>query len=362
MTTKLHEELTALAETQTFTPDPSAWDRGRRARRRDRGVRVAVAAAVVAAIAGAGALTVRDAEPPQPAGEVRGGAIPSRIEAPEGPTVTDLAFGRAAVAYVDDLGQPFLVSATTGETHPVELPDFPELPMDDMRARFRGPWLALSTDGDRVAYPAGASIERTRGVASFSIGFYRVVDLTTGATELVDVPPGTGMPLGMSWTADGRIAIDVFGRPTPETTASNPPDVVGWTIDPATGDSGTAPLTGVIAPGLGISATYPTTPDTVDAVQFQTSSGTDPVSELPAGRYPDGATVLPIGWADASLLVAQVGSDLVLLTSPDRPESEWIWRTLVEDVPEDAVTSVAVDLVPDLTGDPDQELTHDFGS
>ena len=33
---------------------------------------------------------------------------------------------------------------------------------------------------------------------------------------------------------------------------------------------------------------------------------------------------------------------------------------LVPDLPESSSVSVAVDLVPDLTGDPDQELTHDF--
>ena len=39
MTTDLREELAALAETQSFSADPSAWDRGRRARRRARVVR-----------------------------------------------------------------------------------------------------------------------------------------------------------------------------------------------------------------------------------------------------------------------------------------------------------------------------------
>ena len=55
------------------------------------------------------------------------------------------------------------------------------------------------------------------------------------------------------------------------------------------------------------------------------------------------------------------GEHLALLTSPDRPESEWTYRILVRDVPDTQGLSIAVDLIPDLTGDPSQELTHDFG-
>ena len=57
MSTDLREELDALARTQTFSPDPSAWDRGRRARRRTRVAAGMAAVAVVAVVAvGAGAL------------------------------------------------------------------------------------------------------------------------------------------------------------------------------------------------------------------------------------------------------------------------------------------------------------------
>ncbi len=59
MSTDLREELDALANTQTFSPDPSAWDRGRRARRRTRLAAGAAAVAVVAVVAGAGVLAVR---------------------------------------------------------------------------------------------------------------------------------------------------------------------------------------------------------------------------------------------------------------------------------------------------------------
>lgn len=357
MSTDLREELDALARTQTFSPDPSAWDRGRRARRRSHLARGAAALAVVAVVAGAGTLAARPSAVGPADDAVPDGAIPSRIAQPTGPLITDLAIGQASVAYVDDVGQPFLVSATTGETRAVELPDFPELRVSDTRKWFRGPWLALSPDGERLAYPAGSSVERIRGVTSVSSGWYRVVDLTTGEKDLVDLVPGTGTPLAMSWTADGEIAIDVHG---PVTRTGQVPEVESWTIDPETGSSGSAPMTGATAPGGGISAPYPADDTRVRAVPFETTTGTDPERPLPADRYPDGAVVSPVGWTDNSLLVAQVDDDLVLLTSPDRPESEWIWRVLVPDLPATQSVSLAVDLVPDLTGDAGQELTHNF--
>ncbi|MCY4728717.1 hypothetical protein NYO98_20725 [Nocardioides sp. STR2] len=368
MSTDLREELDALARTQTFSPDPSAWDRGRRARRRTRAAAGLAAVAVVAVVAGAGALAVRPADV-GPAGDVvPAGAIPSRIGEPDGPMVSDLAIGRASVAYVDDvhLGQPVLVSATTGEALRVDLPDFPELDAEAMDGWFHGPWLALSPDGRRLAYPAGSSVERVRGVTTISTGWYRVVDLVTGETSLLDLPTGTGTPRAVSWTSDGEIAVDVYGRVTEPGEA---PDIESWTIDPATGDSSTSALTGVTAPGGGVSAPFPADEVAVRAVPFETASGTDPLRRLPADLYPDGATVTPVGWADDSLLVAEVdapagsyveGPHLVLMTSPDRPGSEWTYRILVRGVPDTASLSVAVDLVPDLDGTSPQVLTHDF--
>lgn len=366
MSTDLREELDALARTQTFSPDPSAWDRGRRARRRTRVAAGVAAVAVVAVVAGAGVLATRPS-PVGPAGDVvPDGAIPSRIAEPDGPMVSDLAIGQASVAYVDPSGVPVLVSANTGAARPVELPDFPEMPVGDVEGWFNGPWLALSPDGRRVAYPAGSSIERVRGVTSISTGWYRVVDLITGETSLVDLPAGTGTPLAMSWTTDGEIAVDVYGRVTRPGVA---PDVESRTIDPATGDSSTKPLTGVTAPGGGISAPYPADDVAVRAMPFETATGTDPLRRLPDDLYPDGASVTPVGWADDHVLVAEVdapagsyveGPHLVLMTSPDRPESEWTYRALVRGVPDTTSLSLAVDLVPDLDGTSSQELTHDF--
>ena len=370
MSADLREELTALAETQTFSPDPSAWDRGRRARRRSQLARGAAVVAVVAVVAGAGTLAVRPSAVGPADDTVPDGAIPSRIEEATGRLVTDLAIGRASVAYVDADGMPVLVGATDGEATRVELPDFPTPESLDAGAEYRrGPWLALSPDGRRLAYPTTSGFVREEGVIVNQTSWYRVVDLTTGETDLVDLPPYGGTPIAMSWTPDGRIAVDVFGRATSRPTQKNPPPTISWTIDPDTGDSGSAPLTGVTAPGGGISAPYPMDDEPVRAVPFETATGTDPDRALPTDLYPDGAAVSPVGWADNSLLVAEVdapagsyveGPHLVLMTSPDRPEAEWTYRIMVRDLPAAQSISLAVDLVPDLDGTPAQLLTHDF--
>lgn len=370
MTTDLSEELTALAETQTFSPDPAAWDRGRRARRRDRVVRSAAVVTVVGVIAGSAALVARP-DPVGPADDAApDGAIPSRITTPDDPTPRAPDIGRASVAYVDAEGSPVLVDATTGEAHVVELPDFPVPESLERGSEYRrGPWLALSPDGRRLAYPTTQGFVREQGVIVNQTSWYRVVDLTTGESDLVDLPPYGTTPIAMSWTTDGRIAVDVFGRPTRRTSETNPPPTISWTIDPENGASASAPMTGVTAPGGGISAPYPTDDDAVRAMPFETATGTDLERTLPRDLYPDGAVVSPVGWADNSLLVAQVdapegghvkGEHLVLMTSPDRPESEWTWRILVKDVPATQSVSLAVDLLPDLDGSSAQELTHDF--
>ena len=379
MTTHLREELAALADTQSFSPDPSAWDRGRRVRRRDRVVRGAAIVAVVAAVVGIGSLATRpDAVGPAGSGEHEA-AIPSVVPEPDGATLTDLAIGRASVAYVDErrAGMPVLVDASTGEARWADLPDFPELPGATMDDWFHGPWLALTPDGRHLAYPAGSWVERTPGRRSITTPWYRVVDLETGAASLVEVPPGTGTPRAISWTDDGRLSVDVQGPPTAK---DQEPPIETWTIDPVTGDSLRSVLTGVLGPGVGvrpeeaagggISAPYPLDDERVRSVPFETDDGSDPTRALPADLYPDGAVVTPVGWAEDRLLVARVdapagssveGEHLVLMTSADIPESEWTYRILVEDVPDAPSLSIAVDLIPDLDGTSSQELTHDFG-
>ena len=375
MSTDLREELDALANTQSFSPDPAAWDRGRRARRNTRLARGAAVVAVVAVVAGTAFYVGTDDREARTAGEVPGGAIPSAIPEPSGDVLTDLAIGRASVAYVDEAAQPVLVDATTGEAHVVELPDFPDAQAFDLYTDYRtGSWLALSPDGTRLAYPTAEPMERDPGQFFVQTSWYRTVDLTTGQSELVDLPECGPNPWAMTWTLDGLIAIDAMGRPTFE--KRNVP-MASCTVDPSTGSSSSKPLIGVTAPSGEISATFagadlryddlqkggPPVDAPVDAVPFVTSSGSDLGRDIPDDLYPDGAVVRPIGWATDSLLVAGIGDDVVMLTSPDQPESEWVWRNVVSDVPRSqGGMSVAVDLIPDLTGEPGQELTHNFAA
>jgi hypothetical protein len=370
--TDLREELTALADTQTFSPDPSAWDRGRRARRSSRIARGAAALAVVALVVGIGTVALRpDRDAPQ-AAEVPRGALPSRIPPIEPEFLEDLAIGRASVAYVDEDAVPVLVNATTGTAHRALLPDFPTQQAFRIAGKIASrSWLALSPDGTRLAYPTGSVMELEPGQNSFTLAWYRVVDLTSGASDLVEPPPGTGAPLAMSWTADGRLAVDVYGRPTSKPTRANPPPTVSWIVDPRTGDASTSPFTGIVAPGGGISAVMSEGSETVDAVQFENASGTDPVTELPPDRYPEGAVVQPIGWVEPDVLVASIDPPpskvtehprLALVASPERPGSDVDFREFLPRLPPALSMSIAVDLVPDLSGDPDQELTHDFSA
>ena len=169
--TDLREELTALAETQSFSPDPSAWDRGRRARRNSRVVRAGAALAVVALVVGVGAIAVRpEREAPQPA-DVPGGALPSRIDLRDADFgidfETDFAIGRASVALKGN--GLVLIGAEDGTYH---------------RFGVVADVVALSPDGYRVAWWSRASLDPQRiSIADLRTGevtepMYGVVDAT----------------------------------------------------------------------------------------------------------------------------------------------------------------------------------------
>lgn len=364
-TPTLREELDALADTQTFSPDPGAWDRGRRVRRRDRLVGAASVLALVVLLVGVGTAGLRPSAV-APADRVPDGAIPSVVPPADDTVLTDLAIGRASVAYVAADGTPVLVDATTGAAHAAELPDFPPQEAFSAAENRRGPWLALSPDGRRLAYPASTVRELEPGTSFVVTPWYRTVDLETGDSELVQPPQGR-TPLGLAWTAQGELVVDAYA---PSTVRGQEPDTTSWLLDPLTGTATERSVTGVPAPTGGLSAVLPVDDSDAPRVRFEASSGAGLDRALPTDLYPDGAHVVPLGWADDGLLVAEVdapagsrvvGHHLAVLTSPDRPEAEWTWRTLVGDLPRTVSISIAVDLVPDLD-DPEQRLTHDFSA
>jgi hypothetical protein len=348
--TDLREELAALAETQPFSPDPAAWDRGRRARRNSRVARGAALVAVVAIVVGVGAIAVRpERAPVQPAGEVRGGALPSRVDLRDADFgadfETDFAIGRASVALG---GNGFvLIGAEDGDYHQFgELADV----------------VALSPDGYRVAWWSGNDLEHDS---------IRIADLRTG--EITDVA-GTSENVSvasMTWAPDSaRLRWNGWGDQGARVAAWV--DMAGSSEDI---DEERFGARGIPSPSFDVVALD--SGEEVAAAPFERApepggreAGIPVDRTLPADLYPDGAVVTPVGWADEDTLVAIIDpppSDVVerprlaLLTSPDRPESEWIFREFLPRLPPEA-TSFAVDLIPDLTGDPDQELTRDFAS
>ncbi|RYB90132.1 hypothetical protein EUA06_12090 [Nocardioides glacieisoli] len=345
--TDLREELAALAETQPFSPDAAAWDRGRRARRNSRVARGAAVLAVVAIVVGVGAIAVRpDRQSVAPA-DVPGGALPSRVDLRDADFgadfETDFAIGRASVALG---GNGFvLVDAEDGRYHQFgELADV----------------LALSPDGYRLAWWSGKDLEHDS---------IRIADLRTGEITDVAGTSESASVTSMTWAPDSaRLRWNGWGEKGARVAAWI--DTTGSTEDIDVERFGAR---GIPSPSFDVVALD--SGEEVAAAPFERApepggreAGIPVDRALPADLHPDGAVVTPVGWADEDTLVAIIDpppSDVVerprlaLLTSPDRPESEWTYREFLPRLPPEA-TSFAVDLIPDLTGDPDQQLTRDF--
>ena len=347
MSTDLREELDALARTQTFVPDPTAWDRGRRARRTSRIGRGAAVLAVVAIVVGAGVIAVRpDRAPVPPAGEVRGGALPSRIDVTNGDVEEDYAIGRASVALGGN--HLVLVGAEDGRYH---------------HFAASGEVFALSPDGYRVAWWSDDGPNPDR---------IAIADLRTGeVTEVAHNQGGGATVTALAWRPDS-IQLRWNGRDDEGARVASWIDVTGPSEN--SGWQGRYGARGIPSPSFDIIA-LPSDGE-VAAAPFERipergsgrMTGIPLDRALPADLYPDGAAVTPVGWADEDHVVAIIDpppSDVVerprlaVFTSPDVPEAEWTFREFLPRLPPEA-TSFAVDLVPDLTGDPDQELTHDF--
>jgi hypothetical protein len=354
MTQQLREELDALAHTQSFSPDPSAWDRGRRARRRDRALAVVAAVLVVLASVGGGvALWSPSAREARTASTVvpEGGAIPSRISPADIQFGTWPPRGRTSVAYLSS-GGFVLVDAEDG-TYQLFGVDDPSL------ALTRRSVLALSPDGWRLAWTT-----RDRIV---------IADLESGEITPFAHNGGRGADVGvLGWRPDSRTLL-WNGRDDVGLATAGLIDTTGPT-ESSGGGVGRYGSRGAMSPS-GDSIALPSDGE-VSAAAFLhvpdpgRSSGEAVDRPLPADLYPDGAVVTPVGWADEDHVVAIIDpppSDitehprLVVLTSPDVPEAEWTWREFLPRLPPEESLGFAVDLIPDLTGDPDQELTHDFG-
>lgn len=209
MSPDLREELVRLADSAPRVEvDPSTWDRGRAARRRDRAVLVAAVIALVASLGGIGALVARPAPAGPADGEQRvpGGAVPSMVTAPpehlsrfletglewrDDVRETDLAIGRASVAFPTeyDGGLPVVVTAADGVYHLLELPDYVGLhslgglPLSDGSQS-----IALSPDGAHLAWSYGRPAAGREDYSPVHTGI-RVADLLTGEVREIDLRP-----------------------------------------------------------------------------------------------------------------------------------------------------------------------------
>lgn len=348
----LHDELGLLADTAPRpTIDHTLWDQGRALRRRDRLVTSALVLAMVVVLGGVAALVLSPQRSVDPAdGPVPNGAIPSRIldVGKVGLGETDLAIGRASVAFnSESTNLPIVVGASDGRYHHL-----------DMSAPLA---LALSPDGLRLAYAIPDRIH--------------IADLETG--DVLVFPHNGGRAARVTsllWQADSA-------RVTWQGTDDAGEGVAG-TVDLAGPSEYLHPIERTIATGVGSPArtlaALPTRDNQASALFVRPARprvGVDSDDEekvrraLPTDLYPDGASVRPLGWAAADLVLAEVdapagsyveGRHLALFTSPDRPESEWTYRIVMRDLP-DVDVSIAVDLIPDLDGTSTQQLTHDFG-
>ena len=319
------------------------WQRGRAARRRAQLTAVAAVLVLLASVTGAvwllgdGDREARTASPGVP-----GGAIPSRIDdvPVDFPLSDDLAIGRASVAFLSPTtGRPVVIGARDGHPHQLDLPDSPG----------EADRLVLSPDGASVAWAV--------------LGRVHVLDLETGLDSFIPPNDERADVRTLAWTpSSGHLLWTGTGRGGRETSGLLPVDAEQEILDPSA-------VRGIPSPTGQLTAVAST--EARGAAPFVERGGRSLDRALPTDLYPQGATVRPLGWTEDHLVVAQVdgpsgsyveGQHLVLLTSPDVPESAWTYRILARDIPQDRTPlSLAVDLVPDLDGTSSQELTHDFG-
>lgn len=393
MTDDLRTSLHRIADgTAPLPVADDLWQRGRAARRRGQALAVAAALAIVVGLGGIATLTVDDREVRTASTEeVPGGAIPSRIVDPgDLRTESDLAVGRASVAFAGSGGQAVVVTATDGRYHALGL------------AGWDGELLSLSPDGTSLVWTVVADAEDGRPVDGLAI-----LDLVSGETSQRPLanPDGTLLtPQGVSWSPSGQwltwFGGDAVGR-MPVGAGSVETSATGKQVEwSAVDDEGVVTLD---ANGPrqwmreGTVGRMTMSEDTAfdggrrgrnDAATASPTGGTFALASsadaaavdfLAAGRfeerslatdlYPDGAAVRPLGWASDTLVLARVdgpggsyveGPHVALFTAPNAPEQQWTYRVVLRDVPDTDTLTIAVDLIPDLDGTSSQQLTHDF--
>jgi hypothetical protein len=385
MSTDLRGELDALARTQTFSPDPSAWDRGRRARRRTHVLAVAAAAVVLASLTGVVLVSAEDREAQTASTDsvvdVGVGAIPRRIDdIPSGvEPAPGLAVGRGAAAFISTSQRvPVVVTATDGVSRRLDLPGWSE----DTQA------LALSPDGLRLAWqengPAGATVS--------------VLELMTGKTWSQEVHPDGGLSLReLTWSPDSVwlawIADDDGGAHVGRLRPVHAPLQMRWFVNGNIPDVAIGPDAQVVISRAGgglfwvggreperltdasdLGAGHFSPDGRFLALRTSLAGASSTVRwsdrEVVTHPFPDGtfdtAVVMPLGWLDDRHQVLQVWAENdaaeLVVTTPQVGTSS-TWRRSVGSIDGTVAgrVSLAVDLMPDLDGTSSQELTHDFG-
>ena len=381
----LRSTLHRLADSTTPLPvDDGLWQRGQAARRRGRALAVAAVLTVVVAVGGVATLvTTPDREARTASGEVvDGGAVPRRIEdvPADMDVTTDLAVGRSSAAFVSASGDVVAVTATDGVPHRLALGG-------------RDPaWvaLALSPDGRTLAFQQG-NTDGTH-VTLLDLESGRRSELLVHAGDVLKIDTLAWSPRGewLAWAASAVADLPAFaGQVRASGTESRriaPPANV---VSVAVADDGTTALGRVrgglyLWPpegGLGRPTDIPFAPGAFspDGTLLALSTGPWSAShtlDVPSGDvlehpFPDGtlgeSVVRPVGWMDDRLQVLVVqeldgrGGELVV-TTPEEDKTT-TWRSVGSVAPGIANTvSIAVDLLPDLTADPEQELTRAFAA